>query len=45
MIKFFYLLLNSENWIKRLYFLGIRIIKIVGYDLEFKNLVDKKFIR
>ena len=30
--------------VKRLYFLGIRILKIIGFDLELNNLATKELI-
>ena len=29
---------------KKIYFLGIRSIKILGYDLELKNIVEKEIV-
>ena len=44
LIKDFYLLLKSDNWIKNYIFWELEILKILGYDIELKNLVDKKII-
>lgn len=44
LIKDFYLLLKSDNWIKNYIFWELEILKILGYDIEFKNLVDKKIV-
>ena len=44
LIKNFYLLLKSDNWIKNYIFWELEILKILGYDIEFKNLVDKKIV-
>ena len=43
LIEKFYLILEDKNWIKS-YVLGVRLFKILGYDLELENLVDKKII-
>ena len=40
----FYLLLNSENWIKSYIFWELELFKSLGYDLDFENLVDEKII-
>ena len=44
LLEEFYLLLNSENWIKNYIFWELELFKILGYDLDFVNLVDKKII-
>ena len=38
----FYELLKDNNWIKNYIFWELELFKLVGYDLEFKNLVNKK---
>ena len=38
----FYLLLNNKNWIKDYIFWELKLFKILGYDLELHNLVEKK---
>ena len=38
----FYELLKDNNWIKKYIFWELELFKLVGYDLEFKNLVNKK---
>ena len=43
-IENFFLLLKSDNWIKNYIFWELSLFKILGYDLEFNNLVDKKII-
>ena len=40
----FYFLLNNKNWIKDYIFWELKLLKILGYDLELINLVDKKNI-
>ena len=42
LIENFYKLLNENNWIKNYIFWELELFKILGYDIEFKNLVDKK---
>ena len=39
-----YVLLKSENWIKNYIFWELELFKILGYDLVFENLVEKKVI-
>ncbi len=42
LIKNFYVLLVEPNWIKNYIYWELELFKILGYDLDFKNLVDKK---
>jgi len=44
LLEKFYLLLNSENWIKAYIFWELELFKSLGYDLDFENLVDEKII-
>ena len=44
LIKKFYVLLENKNWIKDYIFWELELFKILGYDLEFENIVDKKII-
>ena len=44
LLEEFYLLLNSENWIKSYIFWELELFKSIGYDLDFENLVDEKII-
>ena len=44
LIKNFYILLKSDNWIKEYIFWELEFLKIIGYDLELNNHVDKKII-
>ena len=44
LLEEFYLLLNSENWIKNYIFWELELFKSLGYDLDFENLVDEKVI-
>ena len=40
----FYILLNKDDWIKDYIFWELELFKLLGYDLVFENLVDKKII-
>ena len=44
LLEEFYLLLNSENWIKSYIFWELELFKSLGYDLDFENLVNEKII-
>ncbi len=44
LIEKFYIFLRNENWIENYIFWELELFKILGYDLEFKNLVIKKII-
>ena len=44
LIKNFYILLKKENWIRNYIFWELELFKIIGYDLELKNLVKKELI-
>ena len=44
LIESFYILLKSENWIKKYIFWELELFKILGFDLVFDNLVEKKII-
>ena len=44
LIKNFYLLLDKDNWIKRYIFWELELFRVLGYDLELKNLVDKEVV-
>ena len=44
LIESFYVFLKNENWIKNYIFWELELFKILGYDLTFKDLVDKKII-
>ena len=44
LIEKFYTLLKKDNWIKNYIFWELELFKLLGYDLEFRNLVDKKLI-
>ena len=38
----FYILLKKDDWIKNYIFWELELFKLLGYDLVFENLVDKK---
>ena len=42
LLENFYLILESENWVKKYIFWELELFKILGYDLELVNLVDKE---
>ena len=44
LIEKFYIILNNKDWIKNYIFWELELFKILGYDLEFENVVDKKFV-
>jgi len=44
LIENFYFLLKNDNWIKNYIFWELKLFKVIGYDLELNNLVDKKII-
>ena len=44
LIKDFYLLLDKDNWIKRYIFWELELFRVLGYDLELKNLVEKEVV-
>jgi len=44
LIDNFYNILSSENWIKEYIFWELELLKLLGYDLELKNMVEKEII-
>jgi DNA repair protein RecO (recombination protein O) len=40
----FYKILETKNWIKNYIFWELELLKVVGYELKFENLVDKKIV-
>ena len=40
----FYILLKNDNWIKDYIFWELELYKTLGYDLDFKSIVDEKII-
>ena len=43
LLENFYLILEKENWLKNYIYWELELLKILGYDLDFKDLVEKKF--
>ena len=41
--NFFYLLKN-QNWLKQFILWELQFLKVIGYDLELKNLVDQELV-
>ena len=44
LIDDFYALLENSNWINKLIFWELELFKLVGYDLELKNIVSEEFV-
>ncbi len=44
LIDDFYILLKNKDWVKNYIFWELELFKILGYDLEFENLVEKVII-
>ena len=44
LIEDFFDLLKNNEWIKYYIFWELKLFKVLGYDLEFKNLVDQEII-
>ena len=44
LINEFFFVLNNNNWIKKYVFWELELLKLLGYDLELKNLVKKETI-
>ena len=42
LIEKFYLILSNDEWLKDYIFWELELFKALGYDLQFKDLVDKK---
>ena len=40
----FYEILQSDNWIKNYIYWELELFKCLGFDLQFENLVEKKYI-
>jgi DNA repair protein RecO (recombination protein O) len=45
LIENFYILLNKDDWIKNYIFWELELFKLLGYNLVFENVVEKKIIR
>jgi len=44
LINNFFVIINSKNWIKEYIFWELKLLKLLGYDLELKNIVEKEII-
>tara|TARA_B100001057_G_C22703135_1_gene892618 strand:+ start:279 stop:959 length:681 start_codon:yes stop_codon:yes gene_type:complete len=44
LIEEFYVFLKNKNWIKNYIFWELELLKLLGYDLKFKDLVEEKMI-
>ena len=44
LINSFFKILDSKNWIKDYIFWELELLKLLGYDLELKNIVNKEVI-
>ena len=44
LINNFFEILNDNNWIKKYIFWEFELLKLLGYDLELKNIVEKEII-
>ena len=45
LLENFFIVLEKINWIKNYIFWELELFKVLGYDLDFVNLVDKKIIK
>ena len=43
-IENLFLILNNNDWLKRYIFWELDLLKVLGYDLELKNLVEKDIV-
>ena len=44
LIDKFFLILASDNWIQEYIFWELELLKLLGYDLELKNMVKKEVV-
>ena len=44
LINDFFVILTNKNWIKEYIFWELKLLKLVGYDLQLNNLVNKEII-
>ena len=45
LIENLFLILNSKNWLKKYIFWELDLLKILGYDLELENFVEKDIVK
>jgi DNA repair protein RecO (recombination protein O) len=43
-IENLFLILNDKDWLKKYIFWELDLLKVLGYDLELKNLVEKDIV-
>ena len=44
LIDDFFVILKNKYWIKEYIFWELKLLKLVGYDLEFNNIINKKIV-
>ena len=44
LIDKFFLILTSDKWIQEYIFWELELLKLLGYDLELKNMVEKEIV-
>ena len=44
-IEDFFINLNNENWTKKYVFWELKILKYIGYDIDFKKIIKSEFIK
>ena len=44
LIEDFYNFLENKNWINKLIFWELKLLKLIGYDLELKNIVSEEIV-
>jgi len=44
LIDYFFIILTNKNWVKEYIFWELKLLKLVGYDLELNNIVNKEII-
>ncbi len=44
LIKKFYFILEKDNWIKEYVYWELELLKVLGYHLQFENLIEKKIV-
>ena len=44
LIDYFFKILDSKNWLKEYIFWELELLKLLGYDLELKSMVEKEVI-
>ena len=45
LIELFFLILKDKDWLKRYIFWELELLKLLGYDLELENIVDKTVLK